>query len=259
MDFVASFEHQYGFTHPCFYTCHFMEALEIAKVENKFLFMYLHSPQHPFTSSFCRETLCSELTVECILIPILFVGIEGPISPAELVEILQRTMEEQGLAFGCSKAMQQQKIRAHRRLREQQLQLYRLTRLKNLALRDHRVQKPAEAAKRASYTIKPSTISREIQSNYKQALNTGKDPQATQILIRLSNGERREQRFSSIEKVQSIYRFIDSLRLHWIGNYRLVSSFPRKIYGVDQMGQTLKDAGLRLGQPFSLKLFNTNL
>uniref|UniRef100_A0A803P997 Uncharacterized protein n=1 Tax=Cannabis sativa TaxID=3483 RepID=A0A803P997_CANSA len=52
MDFVASFEHQYGFTHPCFYTCHFMEALEIAKEENKFLFMYL---QHPFTPSFCRE------------------------------------------------------------------------------------------------------------------------------------------------------------------------------------------------------------
>lgn len=45
---------------------------------------------------------------------------EGPISPAELVEILQRTMEEQGLAFGSARAKQEEKIRADRRLREEQ-------------------------------------------------------------------------------------------------------------------------------------------
>ncbi|XP_062116194.1 plant UBX domain-containing protein 10-like [Humulus lupulus] len=298
MEFLASFEHQYGFTHPCFYTCHFMEALKIAKEKNKFLFMYLHSPEHPFTPSFCRETLCSELTAEyldanfvcwgaladkgqglqmaallgpatypfCTVIApstgdniAVLQQIEGPISTAELVEILQRTMEEQGLAFGGSKAMQEEKIRADRRLREEQDAAYvaalqidkEKERLKNLALRDQRVQKPAEAAKRAGYdmfrnnpsTIKPSTT-RETQSNNKQALNTAKDPQATQILIRFPNGERREQRFSSTEKVQSIYRFINSLGLPGVENYRLVSSFPRRVYGVDQMGQTLKDAGL---------------
>lgn len=45
---------------------------------------------------------------------------EGPISPAELVEILQRTMEEKGLAFGSARAKQEEKIRADRRLREEQ-------------------------------------------------------------------------------------------------------------------------------------------
>lgn len=45
---------------------------------------------------------------------------EGPVSPAELVEILQRTMEEQGLAFGSARAKQEEKIRADRRLREEQ-------------------------------------------------------------------------------------------------------------------------------------------
>jgi FAS-associated factor 2 len=65
-----------------------------------------------------------------------------------------------------------------------------------------------------------------------------------QILIRFPNGERREQSFASTDKVQSIYRYIDSLGLPGIGNYRLVSSFPRKVYGVDQMGMTLKDSGL---------------
>lgn len=65
-----------------------------------------------------------------------------------------------------------------------------------------------------------------------------------QILVRFPNGERREQSFACTDKVQSIYWFIDSLGLPGIGNYRLVSSFPRRIFGVDQMGQTLKDCGL---------------
>lgn len=45
---------------------------------------------------------------------------EGPISPAELVEILQRTVEEQGLAFGSARAKLKEKIRADRSLREEQ-------------------------------------------------------------------------------------------------------------------------------------------
>lgn len=63
-DFLKSFEQQYGSAHPLFYACHFTEALKIAQDERKFLFMYLHSPEHPFTPSFCRETLCSELAVQ---------------------------------------------------------------------------------------------------------------------------------------------------------------------------------------------------
>lgn len=51
---------------------------------------------------------------------IVLVQLEGPLSPAELVEILQRTLEEQGLAFGSARAKQEEKIRADRRLREEQ-------------------------------------------------------------------------------------------------------------------------------------------
>lgn len=45
---------------------------------------------------------------------------EGPVSPAELVETLQRTLEEQGLAFGSGRAREEDKRRADRRLREEQ-------------------------------------------------------------------------------------------------------------------------------------------
>lgn len=62
--FLTTFEQQYGSTHPFFYACQFMDALKIAEDEHKFMFMYLHSPLHPFTPSFCRETLCSELVIQ---------------------------------------------------------------------------------------------------------------------------------------------------------------------------------------------------
>lgn len=45
---------------------------------------------------------------------------EGPISPAELVEILQRTMEEQGSAFGGVRAKEEEKARAIARAKEEE-------------------------------------------------------------------------------------------------------------------------------------------
>lgn len=62
--FLTSFQYQYGSMHPFFYACRFPEAMKIAEDEHKFLFLYLHSPDHPFTPSFCGETLCSELVVQ---------------------------------------------------------------------------------------------------------------------------------------------------------------------------------------------------
>ena len=62
--FLTSFEDQYGSNHPFFYACQFMEALKIAEDDQKFMFVYLHAPEHPFTPSFCRDTLCSELVVQ---------------------------------------------------------------------------------------------------------------------------------------------------------------------------------------------------
>lgn len=62
--FLSNLEHQFGTMHPFFYACRFVEALKMARDEHKFVFMYLHSPEHPFTPTFCRETLCSEVVVQ---------------------------------------------------------------------------------------------------------------------------------------------------------------------------------------------------
>lgn len=62
--FITLLEQQYGSTHPFFYTCQFLEALKIAEDKFKFVFLYLHAPDHPYTAPFCRDTLCSQLVVE---------------------------------------------------------------------------------------------------------------------------------------------------------------------------------------------------
>ncbi|GJM98467.1 hypothetical protein PR202_ga15482 [Eleusine coracana subsp. coracana] len=65
----------------------------------------------------------------------------------------------------------------------------------------------------------------------------------TKVLIRLPNGERRQQSFHHTDTIREIYRYVDSLRIQGIGSYQLVRSYPRKTYGHQQMGMTLRDAG----------------
>nr|DAD42015.1 TPA_asm: hypothetical protein HUJ06_000245 [Nelumbo nucifera] len=60
----ASFEQQYGFSHPFFFACSFVNVLKMAEDEHKFVFIYLHSPDHPFTAPFCTNTLCCELVIQ---------------------------------------------------------------------------------------------------------------------------------------------------------------------------------------------------
>ncbi|KAG6584208.1 Plant UBX domain-containing protein 10 [Cucurbita argyrosperma subsp. argyrosperma] len=285
--FLTSFEYQYGSMHPFFYACRFAEAMKIAEDDHKFLFLYLHSPDHPFTPSFCEETLRSELVVQfldanfiswgalanrgdglqmattlgatnypfCAVIApargesiTVLQQLEGPVSPAELVEILQRTMEEQGSAFGSSKLKRDEKIRADRRLREEQDRAYHAAlqedkereRLKN---RPRAIPKKAHEERLKQNSPKKHTFTHETPN--KDPASKAKDSQpSSQILIRFPNGERREKSFSSMDKVKSIYSYIDSLGLPGTENYRLIASFPRRVYGMDEMNMTLKDAGL---------------
>ncbi|KAL3512792.1 hypothetical protein ACH5RR_025509 [Cinchona calisaya] len=298
--FLASFEQEYGTTHPFFYVCRFMDALKMAQDEHKFIFLYLHSPEHHFTPSFCRETLGSELVVQFLDANFICWGtlanrsegfqlastlrpssfpfcavvapasadnlavlqqIEGPVSPAELVEILQRTLEEQGLAFDSARAKEEDKRRADRRLREEQDVAYISAlqidqgkeKLKNLGS-EQRVPKNAGSSSSSNQdkfkqvpvtqqNIKESTKSGEAE--HKDNVKGKGNAQETKILIRFPNGERKEESFLSTDKVQAIFRYINSLGMAGVGgNYRLISNFPRKVYGVDQMGMTLTDAGL---------------
>lgn len=64
------------------------------------------------------------------------------------------------------------------------------------------------------------------------------------MLVRFPNGERKGRRFHSTATISSIYDYVDSLPDFDARSYKLVSNFPRVVYGTDKLGLTLKDAGL---------------
>ncbi|GFP90733.1 fas-associated factor 2-b [Phtheirospermum japonicum] len=280
--FLASFEQQYGTMHPFFYACRFTDASKIADDERKLMFVYIHSPEHPFTPSFCRETLCSELIVQfldanfvcwaglagrgeglqmanalrvssfpfCAVVSSPAAGdnlsvlqqLEGPVSPAELVEILQKTMDEQGVAFGSGRYKQEETRRANQRLREEQDVAYvaalqidqERERLHKKPSSEDRDSKPGKN-KESSASKQPNKAKQvAINGQTSQKANTSevKRAEVTQILIRFPNGERKEHSFLCTDKIKAIYGYIDSLGLAGVENYRLISNFPRKVYGI---------------------------
>ncbi|XP_058744487.1 replication protein A 70 kDa DNA-binding subunit E-like [Vicia villosa] len=82
-----------------------------------------------------------------------------------------------------------------------------------------------------------------------QAQSLGEEPEeeegpnATKVLVRFPNGERKERRFNSTVTVQSLYDYVDSLGC-LEENYTLVSNFPRVVYGEEKLRLSLIEAGL---------------
>ncbi|KAG1363832.1 plant UBX domain-containing protein 10 [Cocos nucifera] len=339
--FITLFERHYGSTHPFFYACQFLEALKIAKDESKFVFLYLHDPDHPYTAPFCRDTLCSQLVVEfldtnfvswgavanrgegsemaaalkaasfpfcAVVAPIsgesiaVLQQVEGPVSPEELVNILQKTIEEQRSAFRALRTEEEEKIRENRQLRAEQDAAYLeslkkdkfiscrkrkepgkvrteeeekirenrqlraeqdaayLESLKKDKEKERAQQRLVEEAARAAAERQRNPPPKQLSSKTKdasketQTVTSRKTKSTTKILIRFPNGQRIEQSFLCTDTIRSIFRYIDSLDIPGIGSYRLISNFPRKVYGYEQLEMTLKDAGLHPSAALFLEL-----
>ena len=62
--------------------------------------------------------------------------------------------------------------------------------------------------------------------------------------MRFPNGERKGRRFPGSATIQSLYDYVDSLGYIEVESYRLVSNFPRVVYGPDKLSLSLKEAGL---------------
>lgn len=65
-EFISEFNAKYGRDHVAFHTGSYSRALEEAKRDLKFLLVYLHSPSHQDTKSFCQDTLASPGLAEFI-------------------------------------------------------------------------------------------------------------------------------------------------------------------------------------------------
>jgi len=58
--FIRNFEEKYGESHPKFFEGSYEQAISKARSRFKFLLVYLHSPMHVDTDTFCKHVLCSE-------------------------------------------------------------------------------------------------------------------------------------------------------------------------------------------------------
>mmetsp|Transcript_12237 Transcript_12237/g.31309 ORF Transcript_12237/g.31309 Transcript_12237/m.31309 type:complete len:471 (+) Transcript_12237:188-1600(+) len=155
--FVAKFREVYGEAAPDWQECSWQEAAARAHRQFKFLFVYIHSPQHPNTAPFCRSTLCAPELLEFLgeqVVPwggdvrfsdayslanslkattfpfvALLLGSSsrlrlaythgGPIGAAELRDGLQAAIGEHGAELVVERAEAQER-EFNRRLREEQ-------------------------------------------------------------------------------------------------------------------------------------------
>ena len=65
-DFISEFNAKYGRDHVAFHSGSYSRALEEAKRDLKFLLVYLHSPSHQDTKSFCQDTLATPALADFI-------------------------------------------------------------------------------------------------------------------------------------------------------------------------------------------------
>lgn len=64
--FIQRFKAQYGDRHPRFLDVSWRQAATQAQSDLKFLFVYLHSPEHQDTERFCRDVLCNPEVVDFV-------------------------------------------------------------------------------------------------------------------------------------------------------------------------------------------------
>jgi FAS-associated factor 2 len=64
--FVTKFNAQYGDSHPAWLQESWRQAATLAHQQFKFLFVYLHSPEHDDSEGFIRDVLCAPSIMEYV-------------------------------------------------------------------------------------------------------------------------------------------------------------------------------------------------
>lgn len=189
--------------------------------------------------------------------------IEGPKSPAELLASLQRVVEESGSVLAAAR-LDEEERRHNRRLREEQDAAYQAALEADQARERERqaeleqLQREAEEAERRHREDEEATKRAAKEAAEREAalericrekamalgVEPEKGPEVTQVLVRFPHGERKERRFHSSTKIQSLYDYVDSLNCLHAEKYSLVSNFPRVVYGPDKCDLSLKEGGL---------------
>ncbi|XP_061340187.1 plant UBX domain-containing protein 8-like [Gastrolobium bilobum] len=70
------------------------------------------------------------------------------------------------------------------------------------------------------------------------------DENAITIVVRMPDGGRCERRFLKTDKLQFLFNFIDTLGAVKPGTYKVVRSYPRRAYSINDSSSTLYEVGL---------------
>uniref|UniRef100_A0A383V860 UBX domain-containing protein n=1 Tax=Tetradesmus obliquus TaxID=3088 RepID=A0A383V860_TETOB len=156
-EFVADFKAQYGDAHPAWLEESWRQAASLAHQQFKFLFAFLHSPEHEDSEGFVREVLCAPSIVSyvgetfvawggdvrrpdafglstrlnvstypCIAL-LAFSGqrtklvalVQGRVRAPELLAALRRAVDEQGMLLMAEQLEQEEREMSRRLLAEQ--------------------------------------------------------------------------------------------------------------------------------------------
>nr|GMD68445.1 plant UBX domain-containing protein 10-like [Ipomoea batatas]GME03240.1 plant UBX domain-containing protein 10-like [Ipomoea batatas] len=189
--------------------------------------------------------------------------VEGPRSPEELLTVLQRVLEESAPVL-ISARLEAEERRTNIRLREEQDAAYRAALEADQARERQRQEEQERLAREAAETERKRKEEEEARERAareaaereaalaklreEKARSLGpepeKGPDVTQVLVRFPTGEREGRRFHSTARIQSLYDYVDSLGSLEMDSYKLVSNFPRTVYGLDKLEMSLKEAGL---------------
>ncbi|MCO5557003.1 hypothetical protein L7F22_010558 [Adiantum nelumboides] len=222
LDFVRSFEREYGDYHPAFETTSFMDALRRARDQYKFLFVYLHSPDHENTPPFVGQTLCSELVVQflnenfivwggnirasegyrmsnslkastfpfCAVVMAssnqrvaLLQQLEGPRSAGNLLSALQKVLEEQGASLMAAR-IEEEERQLNRRLRDEQDAAYQAA----LQADQERERRRQEEAERLAF--EKAELERKRKEEEEAAAKAARESAAKQAALE----QRRQQK-----------------------------------------------------------------
>lgn len=153
--FVSAFTAQYGDTHPAWLASSWRDAAAAAHGEFKFLFVYLHSPEHQDTDAYVRSVLCNPEVVEyvnshfvcwggnvqqpdafnlagrlnvstypCVALLAfsgsrtkLVAAAQGKVSPQQLLAALRRAVDEQEVMLTAERLEREERVRMRDRAR----------------------------------------------------------------------------------------------------------------------------------------------
>jgi len=189
--------------------------------------------------------------------------VEGYRSAADLLSMLQKVIEEQS-ALLIANRQEQETRELNCRLRQEQDDAYQLglqadqererrqqaeagrIERERFEADQKKLQEEKEAAQNLQVAAQKEATLAKHRNNKASALGAEpeKGPDVTHVAFRLPNGERRERRFKSTTKLQALFDYVESVGIVGTEKFSLVSNFPRKVYGNDNLEATIEEAGL---------------